>query len=124
MTDMNEVIALQQSGNFEELTRRGIQISDGALGLKEGWGKAPFHGMRAHYFVEVASDAIGKHGRHRFWRAECGAEAVTHDKAAMFAMGSWERCKVCLKKWNVKRSSVATLSMHNETVSRHDGGQA
>ncbi len=123
MTDMNEVIALQQSGDFEELKRRGIQMSDGALGLKEGWGKAPFHGMRAHYFVEVASDAIGKHGRHRFWRAECGAEAVAHDKAAMFAMGSWERCKVCLKKRNVKRSSVATLSMHNETVSRHDGGQ-
>ncbi len=123
MTDMNEVIALQQSGNFEELTHRGIQISGGALGLKEGWGKAAFHGMRAHYFVEVASDAIGKHGRHRLWRAECGAEAVTHDKAPMFSMGSWERCETCLKKRNVKRSSVATLSMHNENVSRHEGGQ-
>lgn len=123
MTDMKEVIALQQAGNFEELKRRGVQISDGALGLKEGWGKAAFHGMRAHYFVEVASDAIGKHGRHRFWRAECGAEAVTHDKAPMFAMGSWDRCKACLKKRNVKRSSVATLSTHNENVSRHEGGQ-
>ena len=120
MTDMNEVIALQQSGDFEELKRRGIQISDGALGLKEGWGKAPFHGMRAHYFVEVASDAIGKHGRHRFWRAECGTEAVTHDKAQMLGMGSWERCKACLKKRNVKRSSVTTQLAHNENVSRHE----
>lgn len=122
MTDMNEVIALQQSGDFEELKRRGIQISDGALGLKEGWGKAPFHGMRAHYFVEVASDAIGKHGRHRFWRAECGTEAVTHDKAQMLGMGSWERCKACLKKRNVKRSSVTTQLAHNENVSRHERG--
>lgn len=123
MTDMNEVIALQQSGDFEELKRRGIQISDGALGLKEGWGKAPFHGMRAHYFVEVASDAIGKHGRHRFWRAECGTEAVTHDKAQMLGMGSWERCRACLKKRNVKRSSDATQSTDTENVSRHEGGQ-
>lgn len=120
MTDMVEVIALQQAGNFEELKRRGIQISDGALGLKEGWGKAPFHGMRAHYFVEVASDAIGKHGRHRFWRAECGAEAVTHDKAQMLGMGSWDRCRACLKKRNVKRSSVTTQLTHNENVSRHE----
>jgi hypothetical protein len=120
MIDMEEVIALQQAGDFEELTRRGIQMSGGALGLKEGWGKAPFHGMRAHYFVEVASDAIGKHGRHRFWRAVCGAEAVTHDKASMLAMGNWERCKVCLKKRNVTRSRDATHNTHNENVSQQD----
>lgn len=123
MIDMSEAIELQRAGEFEELTHRGIQMSDGALDLKEDWGKAAFHSMRAHYFVEVASDSIGKHGRLRLWRAECGAGAVTHDKAPMFAMGSWERCKTCLKKRNVKRSSVATRSMHNENVSRHEGGQ-
>lgn len=124
MTDMAEVIALQQAGDFEELKLRGIQISDGALGLKEGWGKAPFHGMRAHYFVEVASDAIGKHGRHRFWLAACGAEAVTHDKAQMLGIGSWERCKACLKKRNNQRSrGIPMSSVIDPTTPQEDGAR-
>ncbi|HEY0287165.1 MAG TPA: hypothetical protein VGC62_09170 [Pseudomonas sp.] len=120
MIDMNEVIALQQAGDFDELTRRAIQISDGKLEQTEGWAKPCFHGKRAHYFVQVSADAIGKYGRHRFWKAECGAEAVTHDKAPMFGMGNWERCKACLKKRNVTRSRDATVSAHTENLTSQD----
>jgi len=75
-----------------------ITITAGRAAWKQGWGKAPFHGMKAHYFTEVSSDAIGTHGRHRFWVAACGAEAVTHDKAPMFEPGNWPRCKRCEAK--------------------------
>lgn len=98
MADMTEIIQMQQECRFEELAARGVAITDGKADWKEGWGKAPFGGHRAHYFAEVASDAIGKHGRHRFWVAKCGAEAVTHDKAPMFNQGSYARCKNCERK--------------------------
>lgn len=104
MIDMNEVLQLQRKGEFAELTRRGVQITDGALGKKEGWAKAAFSGSRAHYYVEIAANAISNHGRHRLWKAVCGAEAETHDKAPMFGIGSYERCKNCLKKRNAARN--------------------
>lgn len=95
MGEMSEILQLQQDGRFQELAARGVSITAGATECKEGWGVAPFCGRRAHYFTEVASDAIGKHGRHRFWVAKCGTEAVTHDKAPMFSPGSYARCKNC-----------------------------
>lgn len=103
MIDMNEVIKLQQQGDFAELTRRGVQITDGVLEQTEGWAKPCFHGKRAHYFVQVSADAIGKHGRYRTWKSVCGEETTTHDKAPMFGIGSYERCKNCLKKRNAAR---------------------
>lgn len=120
MIDMNEVIALARGGKFNELSKRGVQISDGPLAQTEGWAKPPFHGMRAHYFVQVSADAIGKHGRYRGWKAICGAEATTHDKAPMFGRGSWERCKSCLKKRNAARSTDATVSMHAQNLTRQE----
>ncbi len=116
MIDMNEVIALARTGKFDELRARGIQFSDGKLEEKEGWAKPCFHGQRAHYFVQVSADAIGKNGRYRTWRSVCGKEATTSDKAPMFGLGSWERCKACLKKRNVTRSRDATVSLHNENL--------
>ncbi|QZI68694.1 hypothetical protein K5F93_20120 [Pseudomonas protegens] len=112
MIDMNEVLELQRKGDFAELTRRGIQISDGKLEQAEGWAKACFSGSRAHYFVQVSADAIGPGGRYRSWKSVCGTEAITHDKAPMFGAGSWERCKACLKKRNAKRSLEATQIDH------------
>lgn len=116
MIDMTEVLALQRKGDFAELTRRGVQIAGGKLEQTEGWAKPPFHGMRAHYFVQVSADAIGKHGRYRTWKSVCGTETITHDKAPMFAMGSWDRCKSCLKKRNVTRSRDVTVSMHTQNL--------
>ncbi|SEJ52954.1 hypothetical protein SAMN04244572_04354 [Azotobacter beijerinckii] len=96
MADMQEVIRLRREGKFAELSAMGIQITGGsAAGQKSGWFKAPFSGEKAHYFTETASDAIGEHGRHRFWKAACGAEAVSHDKAPMFFEGNFERCAKC-----------------------------
>lgn len=112
MIDMNEVLELQRKGDFAELTRRGIQISDGKMEQAEGWAKPCFSGFRAHYFVQTSSDAIGPGGRYRSWKSVCGAEATTHDKAPMFGMGNWERCKACLKKRNAKRSLEATQVAH------------
>lgn len=123
MIDMNEVISMAHAGEFAELSRRGVQVTSGVLEQTEGWAKPCFHGKRAHYFVQVSADAIGKHGRYRTWKSVCGAETTTHDKAPMFGMGSWERCKVCLKKRNVTRSRDATQNTHSENVSRHEGGQ-
>lgn len=121
MIDMKEVITLAKAREFAELTRRGVQITDGVLTQTEGWAKPAFHGMRAHYFVQVSADAIGKHGRYRAWRSLCGAETVTHDKAPMFGMGSWERCKNCLKRRNVTRSRDATVSVHTQNLTHQTG---
>ena len=119
---MNEVIALQRAGDFEELTRRGVQISDGVLERPEGWAKPAFHGKRAHYFTQLSADAIGRHGRYRAWKSVCGAETTTHDRAPMFGMGSWERCKVCLRIRNAARSRDATQNMHSGNVPRYEIG--
>jgi hypothetical protein len=114
--DMNEVISLARSGKYDELGRRGIQISDGPLGQAEGWAKPCFGGARAHYFVQVSADAIGPGGRYRTWKSVCGTETTTSDKAPMFGMGSWDRCKSCLKKRNASRSAEATASLHSQNL--------
>lgn len=120
MIDMNEVIELAHAGRFEELSARGIQITGGKLEQVEGWAKPCFSGSRAHYFALASADAIGPQGRYRTWKSVCGTETTTSDKAPMFAMGSYERCKTCLKKRNVTRSRDATQNTHNENVSRHE----
>lgn len=120
MIDMNEVMALARAGRFEELVTRGIQITDGKMEQAEGWAKPCFHGKRAHYFSQVSADAIGPGGRYRTWKSLCGAETVTHDKAPMFAIGSYDRCKSCLKKRNVTRSRDATVSMHSQNLTHQE----
>lgn len=122
MTDMQEVIDMARAGRFKELSARGVQISDGKLEQTEGWAKPCFNGMRAHYFVQVSADAIGPGGRYRGWKAVCGAEATIHDKAPMFGVGSWERCKSCLKRRNAARSTAATVSLHTQNLTRQDRG--
>jgi hypothetical protein len=118
MIDMQEVIDMARAGRFEELAKRGIQITDGKLEQVEGWAKPCFGGSRAHYFVQTSADAIGPQGRYRTWKSVCGTETTTSDKAPMFAMGSYERCKSCLKKRNVTRSRDATVSMHTQNLTR------
>jgi hypothetical protein len=76
------------------------QISGAAMIEATGWGKAPFHGSKAHLYELIDADSIGKFGRERFWLAACGAEAFTHDKAPMFSAGSWSRCKKCERSVN------------------------
>jgi hypothetical protein len=120
MTDMEKVIEMAKAGRFAELSAQAVQISDGKLEQTEGWAKPAFHGQRAHYFTQVSADAIGRHGRHRAWRAVCGIEATTHDRAPMFGMGSWERCKACLKKRNAARSRDATVSMQVQNMTRQE----
>jgi hypothetical protein len=120
MTEMQEVIRLAQAGRFDELSAQGVQISDGKLEQTEGWAKPAFHGQRAHYFTQLSADAIGRHGRYRAWRAVCGAEAITHDRAPMFGIGSWERCKACLKRRNAARSRDATISMQAQNMTRQE----
>ncbi len=115
---MQEVIGLARAGKFDELSKRGIQISGGKLEQAEGWAKPCFHGQRAHYFVQTSADAIGPQGRYRTWRSVCGTETTTSDKAPMFGMGSWERCKTCLKKRNAARSRDATVSMQTLNLTR------
>ena len=118
MIEMNEVINLARAGKFDELSKRGIQITDGKLEQAEGWAKPCFHGQRAHYFVQTSADAIGPQGRYRTWKSVCGTE--TSDKAPMFGMGSWERCKTCLKKRNVTRSRDASVSLHEQNLTRQE----
>ncbi|RJX81302.1 hypothetical protein [Pseudomonas sp. LS-2] len=120
MIDMQEVIDMARAGKFEELAARGVQITDGKLEQIEGWAKPFFGGSRAHYFIQIAADTIGKHGRYRGWKAVCGAEATTHDKAPMFGMGSWQRCKSCLRKRNAERSADATVSLHTKDMTRQE----
>jgi hypothetical protein len=120
MIDMNEVIAMQRAGQFAELARRGIQITDCKLDQVEGWAKPCFGGSRAHYFALVSADAIGPQGRYRTWKSICGTETTTSDKAPMFAMGSFERCKTCLKRRNVTRSRDATVSTQTNNLTNQD----
>lgn len=120
MIDMQEVINMARAGRFEELSERGVQIAGDKIEQAEGWAKPFFGGSRAHYFVQVSSDVIGPGGRYRTWKSVCGTETITHDKAPMFAMGSWDRCKSCLKKRNVTRSRDATVSMHTQNLTRQE----
>ncbi|WP_110949531.1 hypothetical protein [Pseudomonas bohemica] len=120
MIDMQEVIDMQRAGRFEELAARGIQITDVKLEQVEGWAKPCFTKSKAHYFVQTSADAIGPGGRYRTWKSLCGTEAITSDRAPMFAIGSYDRCKACLKKRNATRSRDASASLHAQNLKSQD----
>lgn len=76
---------------------RVIAITGGRADWSRGWGKAPFCGGKAHYFIEDTEHKKNAPDTH-YWESACGTRAVTHDRAPMFEPGSWPRCKRC-ERW-------------------------
>ncbi|MBP5971053.1 hypothetical protein [Pseudomonas iridis] len=84
----------------------GVVIAGPATTAQEGWSKAPFTGMKAHYFRQRPSAAIGAAGRVREWLSLCGVATQTTDRWPMFERGNWARCSRCVQIKQRQRRSV------------------
>lgn len=68
--------------------------------LREGWARIPFHGRKAHWWVEMALDPpiIAGGGRVRAYTSACGMEGETTWARPALGVGTMGWCKRCAQK--------------------------